>query len=85
VDKTDKAAGFSNMIMQKLEKCLQLANWISGKKCPTQRQKKKKKNAVRRQVRLGQSEQDKQPEETYQRGRKVRRCQRRMSRWQKIM
>lgn len=82
--KQTKGAGISNMIMQKLERC-DAINQLDIWKKVSQAKTKEKKKVVRRQVRLGQSEQDKHLQETYQRGRKVRRCQRSMSRGQTIM
>lgn len=85
VDKTDKGARFSNMIIQKLEKRDAVGQLDIWKKVSQSKTKEKKKKAIRRQVRLRQSEQDKQLEKTYQSGRRVRRSQRRASRWQKII
>lgn len=42
--KQTKGAGFSNMIMQKLD-VMQLANWISGKKVSQAKTKEKKKSS----------------------------------------
>lgn len=72
---------------------MQLAKWISGKKCSRQRNSEYKgpsrapgtRKAVKRPMRLRQSEQEEQLEETYQKGRKVRRCQGRLPGWEKTM
>ena len=72
---------------------MQLAKWISGKKCSRQRNSEYKgpscapgiRKAVKRPMRLRQSEQEKQLEETYQKGRKVRRCQGRLPGREKTM
>ena len=53
VDKTDKSAGLSNMIMQTLEKGAAVSQLHIWKKVF----QAKKKNAIRRQVRLGRIEQ----------------------------
>lgn len=42
VNKTDKGTGFNNMVRQKPEKVMQLANWISRKKVFQVKKKKKK-------------------------------------------
>lgn len=47
VNKTDKGTGFNNMVMQKPEKVMKLANWISRKK--VFQVKKKTKTKTKRQ------------------------------------